>query len=57
MSQLSRRRFLQAASATAAGATFAISGTTPNEQGKFLNILKRQADGSWKVAITMFKSD
>ena len=37
--------------------TFAISGTTPSEQGKFLNVLKRQADGSWKVAITMFNSD
>ena len=37
--------------------TFAISGTNPTEQGKFLNILKRQADGSWKVAITMFNSD
>jgi len=37
--------------------TFAISGTNPTEQGKFLNVLKRQADGTWKVAITMFNSD
>jgi ketosteroid isomerase-like protein len=37
--------------------TFAVSDTTPSEQGKFLNVLKRQADGSWKVAITMFNSD
>ncbi|MDJ0513564.1 MAG: DUF4440 domain-containing protein [Methyloceanibacter sp.] len=37
--------------------TFAISGANPTEQGKFLNILKRQADGTWKVAISMFNSD
>jgi ketosteroid isomerase-like protein len=37
--------------------TFAISGTNPTEQGKFLNILKRQADGTWKVAVSMFNSD
>jgi ketosteroid isomerase-like protein len=37
--------------------TFAISGTNPAEQGKFLNILKRQADGTWKVAVSMFNSD
>ncbi|MEM8501464.1 MAG: hypothetical protein AAF542_25870 [Pseudomonadota bacterium] len=37
--------------------TFAISGANPHEQGKFLNILKRQADGTWKVAISMFNSD
>jgi hypothetical protein len=29
----------------------------PAEQGKFLNILKRQVGGSWKVAITRFNSD
>lgn len=37
--------------------TFSISGTNPTEQGKFLNILKRQADGTWKVAVSMFNSD
>ena len=37
--------------------TFAISGANPTEQGKFLNVLKRQADGTWKVAISMFNSD
>ena len=37
--------------------TFAISGTNPSEQGKFLNILKRQVDGTWKVAVSMFNSD
>ncbi|WP_421726285.1 YybH family protein [Bauldia sp.] len=34
--------------------TFAISD---GSQGKFLNIFKRQADGSWKVAISTFNSD
>lgn len=37
--------------------TFAIADTDPPEQGKFVNILKRQPDGSWKVAITIFNSD
>ncbi|MEM8573889.1 MAG: nuclear transport factor 2 family protein [Pseudomonadota bacterium] len=37
--------------------TFAVSGSNPTEQGKFLNVLKRQADGTWKVAISMFNSD
>jgi uncharacterized protein (TIGR02246 family) len=37
--------------------TFAITGTNPSEQGKFLNILKRQADGTWKVAVSIFNSD
>ena len=37
--------------------TFAVTGTNPPEQGKFLNILKHQADGTWKVAVTIFNSD
>ena len=37
--------------------TYAISGTDPVEQGKFVNVLKRQADGTWKVAVTIFNSD
>lgn len=37
--------------------TFTVSGSAHAEQGKFLNILKRQPDGSWKVAISMFNSD
>ena len=37
--------------------TFAITGTNPPEQGKFLNILRRQADGTWKVTVSMFNSD
>lgn len=35
--------------------TYAVEGTA--EEGKFLNVLKRQADGSWKVAVSMFNSD
>lgn len=37
--------------------TFAISNANPSEEGKFLNILKRQADGTWKVAVSMFNGD
>ncbi|MCG8545788.1 MAG: DUF4440 domain-containing protein [Alphaproteobacteria bacterium] len=37
--------------------TYAVAGANPPEQGKFLNVLKRQADGSWKVAVSMFNSD
>lgn len=27
------------------------------EEGKFVDIYKRQADGSWKIHVTMFNSD
>lgn len=37
--------------------TFSIADTNPPEQGKFVNILKRQADGTWKVAVSIFNSD
>ena len=37
--------------------TFAISGANPSEQGKFVNILRRQADGTWKVTVSIFNSD
>jgi ketosteroid isomerase-like protein len=37
--------------------TYAISGASPAEQGKFVNVLKRQADGTWKVAVSIFNSD
>ena len=37
--------------------TFAITGTNPLEQGKFVNILRRQADGTWKVTVSIFNSD
>ena len=37
--------------------TYAVSGANPPEQGKFLNVLKRQPDGTWKVAVSIFNSD
>jgi len=37
--------------------TFAVTGTNPPERGKFLNILRRQADGTWKVTVSIFNSD
>ena len=37
--------------------TYAIAGANPPEQGKFVNILKRQADGTWKVSVSIFNSD
>lgn len=37
--------------------TYAVTGANSPEQGKFLNILRRQPDGTWKVAVSMFNSD
>ncbi|WP_421726413.1 YybH family protein [Bauldia sp.] len=37
--------------------TFAVAGTNPPEKGKFVNILKRQPDGTWKVTVSIFNSD
>jgi uncharacterized protein (TIGR02246 family) len=37
--------------------TFAVTGSNADEQGKFVNVLKRQADGTWKVAVSIFNSD
>ena len=37
--------------------TYAIEDSDPPEQGKFVNVLKRQPDGSWKVAVSIFNSD
>ena len=37
--------------------TFAVTGTNPPEQGKFVNILRRQSDGTWKVTVSIFNSD
>ena len=37
--------------------TFAITGTNPPEQGKFVNVLRRQTDGTWKVAVSIFNGD
>ena len=36
--------------------TFAVEGGDSGEHGKFLNVLKRQADGTWKVAVSIFNS-
>lgn len=37
--------------------TYAVTGSNPTEEGKFVNVLKRQPDGSWKVAVSIFNSD
>ncbi len=37
--------------------TYAVSGANPPEQGKFVNVLKCQPDGTWKVAVSIFNSD
>ncbi len=37
--------------------TYAIDESDPPEKGKFVNILQRQSDGSWKVKISIFNSD
>ncbi|HYQ73131.1 MAG TPA: DUF4440 domain-containing protein [Gammaproteobacteria bacterium] len=37
--------------------TYAITGTDPSEEGKFVNILRRQPDGTWKVFVSIFNSD
>ncbi|WP_170328328.1 YybH family protein [Ruegeria arenilitoris] len=37
--------------------TYAIEDSDPPEQGKFVNILQRQPDGTWKVKISIFNSD
>jgi len=37
--------------------TYAVTGSNPAEQGKFVNVLKRQPDGRWKVAVSIFNSD
>lgn len=37
--------------------TYAIEDSDPPERGKFVNILKRQPDGTWKVSVSIFNSD
>ena len=32
-------------------------GTTTRDKGKYLDVYKRQGDGSWKLQATMFNSD
>ena len=36
---------------------YAVEDANPPEKGKFVNVLKRQEDGSWKVYISIFNSD
>lgn len=37
--------------------TYAIADADPPERGKFVNVLKRQSDGTWKVCVSIFNSD
>ncbi len=38
-------------------ATYAFDGGPISDVGKFVEIFKRQADGSWKLHVTIFNSD
>ncbi len=38
-------------------ATYAFKDTKRPDQGKFVEILRRQPDGSWKVYLTIYNSD
>ena len=38
-------------------ATYAFTDTKAPDQGKFVEILRRQQDGSWKVYLTIYNSD
>lgn len=38
-------------------ATYALEGGEQSDTGKFVEIYKRQADGSWKIHLTIFNSD
>ncbi|MEM9224416.1 MAG: DUF4440 domain-containing protein [Pseudomonadota bacterium] len=37
--------------------TFAVEDANPPERGKFVNILRRQADGTWAVTVSIFNGD
>lgn len=37
--------------------TFTVAGADPSVQGKFVNVLKRQPDGTWKISAVIFNSD
>lgn len=37
--------------------TYAFTGTNPPEEGKYVNILKRRADSTWKVFVSRFSTD
>jgi uncharacterized protein (TIGR02246 family) len=38
-------------------ATYAFEGNEGSDAGKFVEVHKRQADGSWKIRLTIFNSD
>ena len=38
-------------------ATYSLEGGAQSDAGKFVEIYKRQADGSWKIRLTIFNSD
>jgi ketosteroid isomerase-like protein len=38
-------------------ATYAFKDTMSPDQGKFVEIFRRQQDGSWKVYLTIYNSD
>lgn len=37
--------------------TYALADADPPERGKFVNVLKRQPDGTWQVTVSIFNSD
>jgi ketosteroid isomerase-like protein len=38
-------------------ATYAFENNKTPDQGKFVEILRRQQDGTWKVYLTIYNSD
>ncbi len=38
-------------------ATYSLEGREQSDTGKFVEIYKRQPDGSWKIRLTIFNSD
>jgi uncharacterized protein (TIGR02246 family) len=38
-------------------ATYSLEGGEESDAGKFVEIYNRQADGSWKIRLTIFNSD
>ncbi len=38
-------------------ATYSLEGGEQSDAGKFVEIYNRQADGSWKIRLTIFNSD
>ncbi len=38
-------------------ATYSMEGGEQSDAGKFVEIYKRQSDGSWKIRLTIFNSD